>query len=113
MSIDWMEGDMPEDTPIVIILHGITGGSKQLYVRHCVERLGLKGYRVGVLHNRGIEKTPLTTPLCYHLSPVEDLDFALKHVRAQFPKSKKVYGLGLSAGGNFALSYAGKYGKLC
>ena len=49
MSIEWQENDLPKDTPILIILHGLTGSSGSQYIRNAVEAAGKRGYRVGVL----------------------------------------------------------------
>jgi predicted alpha/beta-fold hydrolase len=112
LSIDWQAGPHRPDANVVIVLHGLTGGSRSQYVCNAVYKLGNAGYRVGVLHNRGIESTPLTTNTVFHTAPVEDLDFALHHIRAKFPKPK-LFGLSISAGANFCLLYAGKYGANC
>jgi predicted alpha/beta-fold hydrolase len=54
LSIDWQSGPVSDDANVIIILHGLTGGSHSQYVRNAVHKLGNAGYRVGVLHNRGI-----------------------------------------------------------
>ncbi|OBZ75228.1 Abhydrolase domain-containing protein [Grifola frondosa] len=65
------EDTLKEDTPIVVVLHGLTGGSHESYVRAIlapactpVEKGGL-GYRGIVVNFRGCAGVPITTiPAC-------------------------------------------------
>jgi predicted alpha/beta-fold hydrolase len=40
LSIDWHTKEVEDDANVVIILHGLTGGSHCLYIRYAVEKLG-------------------------------------------------------------------------
>lgn len=62
VSIDWaiFEKDLPSSNKILLIAPGVTGGSRSQYIRNAVEEGENFGYRVGVMHGRGIEGTPLT-----------------------------------------------------
>lgn len=62
VSIDWAiySSELPESNKILLIAPGVTGGSKSQYIRNAVEEGQNFGYRVGVMHGRGIEGTPLT-----------------------------------------------------
>ena len=59
----------PEDSPIVVILHGITGSSQEAYSRATVaavtrpKSLGGPGYRAVVLNFRGCKHIILTITL--------------------------------------------------
>ena len=62
ISIDWArEGaTQPPDTPIIVMAHGITGGSNSPYIKRSVDICVEHGYRVAVLQQRGINGTPMT-----------------------------------------------------
>jgi hypothetical protein len=65
--------ETPDDTPIVVILHGITGSSQEAYTRASVNALttpssqGGPGYRAVVLNFRGCESAQ-----CLEQSSVPD-----------------------------------------
>lgn len=62
ISIDWAVDThhLPPAAPILIMAHGVTGGSDSPYIKHTVEISAAHGYRVAVLQQRGINNTPLT-----------------------------------------------------
>lgn len=62
VSIDWaiFDKELPANNKILLIAPGVTGGSRSQYIRNAVEEAEGHGYRVGVMHGRGIEGTPLT-----------------------------------------------------
>ena len=44
---------------IVVITHGVTGGSETNYIRQAVLKAMKNGYRVVVFNNRGVAGSPL------------------------------------------------------
>ena len=44
---------------ILVITHGVTGGSETNYIRHAVLKAMKNGYRVVVFNNRGVAGSPL------------------------------------------------------
>ncbi|KAK4486557.1 hypothetical protein RD792_009242 [Penstemon davidsonii] len=68
VALDWVSGDnrslLPPDSPIVILLPGLTGGSGDSYVRHMVLRIRRSkgGWRVVVFNSRGCGDSPVITP---------------------------------------------------
>lgn len=62
ISIDWAKDThhLRPSAPVLIMAHGITGGSNSPYIKRSVEVCGEHGYRVAVLQQRGINDTPLT-----------------------------------------------------
>lgn len=62
ISIDWAKDthDLRANAPVLIIAHGITGGSNAPYIKRTVEVCAEHGYRVAVVQQRGINNTPLT-----------------------------------------------------
>lgn len=114
MSIDWA---LPEDglattNKIVLVAHGVTGGSESQYVRNGVTVAQERGYRVGVIQNRGINGTPLTTPKPTHAGMSEDYAYILQQIKNRYPDAPMV-GIGFSMGGNILLKYAGETKEHC
>jgi predicted alpha/beta-fold hydrolase len=60
VSIDWKSPeDAKKSTKILLIIPGLTGTSKSAYITCAVVEGVKSGYRVGVIHGRGIGDTPL------------------------------------------------------
>jgi predicted alpha/beta-fold hydrolase len=49
MSMDWNDGVTKSWDRIIIILHGLTGGSDCEYIKYIVNEADKLGYKVGVL----------------------------------------------------------------
>jgi predicted alpha/beta-fold hydrolase len=69
--------DRPADeerAPIVLILHGISGGSHEVNVRIFAEEVATKGWRAVVYNGRGCTvDRPLATPKVYLYGDTDDL----------------------------------------
>jgi len=113
LSIDWAKGpQLPQDSKVLLITPGLTGGSESQYIRNAVLVFQERGYRVGVMHGRGISGTPLTTPQPNNLGLTNDLDFIVNLILNRYPDAPLV-ALGTSMGANLLLKYAGEMGKDC
>jgi len=114
MSIDWALPDknLPLENKITLIAHGVTGSSGSQYIRNAVTEAQDRGYRVGVIQNRGINGTPLTTPKTTHAGMSEDFGYIFKEVKKQYPEAP-IVAIGCSMGGNLLLKYAGETKEEC
>ncbi|WFD07662.1 hypothetical protein MVES1_003031 [Malassezia vespertilionis] len=105
-----------EDVPTVVILHGLTGGSHESYVRNCVAHFvrpkdqGGCGFRCVVVNSRGCADTPVTSPQLYSAANISDLESALLLLTHMFPQSLMT-GIGFSLGGAILTRYMGMRGK--
>ncbi|KAF8526275.1 AB-hydrolase YheT [Hysterangium stoloniferum] len=105
----------PPDTPIVIVLHGLLGGSHVSYIRSAVAQLtkptheGGLGLRAVAFNLRGCSKTPVTSPLLYHPGMTDDLRSVVLYVSSQYPNAK-LFGLGFSLGAGYLTNYLGEEG---
>ncbi|TFL07567.1 Alpha/Beta hydrolase protein [Pterulicium gracile] len=104
-----------EDAPIIVVLHGLTGGSYEAYVRGVlypackpVEQGGL-GYRAVVVNYRGCAGVPLTSPQLYSAGHTDDIRQALMYIAHTYPKAPLV-GVGFSLGANVLIRYLGEEG---
>ncbi|UZJ53492.1 hypothetical protein CBS101457_002812 [Exobasidium rhododendri] len=94
----------------VVICHGLTGGSQESYVRHCVKRLrDGPGYRCIVVNFRGCANTPVTSAQLYSAAKTSDLRCALLFITSIYPHSPLI-GLSFSLGANVLAKYLGEEG---
>lgn len=112
LSIDWANDQLADVNRVMIIFHGLTGGSEQLYVRTCVSQALSRGYRVGVMQMRGINGTPMTSCKLANAGVSEDLREGLEVVHRHYPTAK-IAAIGMSMGANLVLKYAGESQQSC
>ena len=67
-----------DDSPIVVILPGLAGSSKDTYAKSAALGLSMQGgdnkaYRVVVVNTRGGKTCPLTTPYMTHAGSTDDV----------------------------------------
>ncbi|KAJ6619818.1 hypothetical protein B0H10DRAFT_1946628 [Mycena sp. CBHHK59/15] len=98
-------------TPIIVVQHGLTGGSHEPYVRAIlapacapVKKGGL-GYRAVVVNFRGSKRlpgsgVPITSPKFYTAGHTDDLRQALMYLSHKYPRAP-LLGLGFSIGAKF------------
>ncbi|KAF8590667.1 AB-hydrolase YheT [Ramaria rubella] len=106
---------LPPNVPVVVVLHGLLGGSHASYVRSAVSHITRKtaqgglGLRVVVFNLRGCSRTPVTSSLLYHPGMTDDLRSVILYVSSQFPHSK-LFGLGFSLGAGYLTNYLSEEG---
>ncbi|KAH7930797.1 AB-hydrolase YheT [Leucogyrophana mollusca] len=111
-------GDIKPDTPIIVVMHGLTGGSYESYVRAIlapacspVQQGGL-GYRAIVINFRGCAGVPITSPQLYSAGHTDDLRQALFYISHRYPKAP-LLGLSFSLGANVMTRYVAEEGEYC
>ncbi|KAF5207062.1 Embryogenesis-associated protein emb8 [Thalictrum thalictroides] len=115
VSLDWVSGDdleLPADSPLLILLPGLTGGSNDTYVQHMLGRARKNKWRVVVFNSRGCGNSPVTTPQFYSASFTEDLREVVNHVKIRYPSSN-LYAVGWSLGANILVRYMGEESQSC
>ncbi|RKP35074.1 Alpha/Beta hydrolase protein [Dimargaris cristalligena] len=118
IALDWfpsLEVNPDPNLPIIFIMHGLTGGSHEFYVRSFVKTITdtRHGCRVIVLNNRGCGFSEIVTPKLYSAGHTDDLRFVLQRVRDQFPLTTPLIGVGFSLGSNILVKFAGEEGDRC
>ncbi|CAL1705526.1 unnamed protein product [Somion occarium] len=103
---------------IVVIAHGLTGGSHEHYVRAAVKGLtaptseGGLAARAIVANFRGCNDSPVVTPKLYHAGSSDDIRPIVLWVSYTFPQCT-IFGLGFSLGANIFTKYVGEESDRC
>ncbi|CEP17279.1 hypothetical protein [Parasitella parasitica] len=111
-SLDWAVPviDLPENTPTLVILHGLTGGSHENYIRGLLQILTRPpiNYRAVVYNARGCGFTNVNTPQLFNASITDDIREALRHIQTQVGENTPLIGIGFSLGSNILVKYLGE-----
>ncbi|KNX76065.1 alpha/beta hydrolase [Pseudomonas sp. 250J] len=109
LDLDW-HGPHQPDTPLVLVLHGLTGSSNSPYVKGLQLALQGRGWASVAVNWRGCSGEPNLLARSYHSGASEDLAETIRHLRAQRPLAP-LYAVGYSLGGNVLLKYLGESGS--
>ncbi len=102
--------DENNEKPIVLIMHGMGGGSHEPYTRNVAYNLYEKyGFDVVVLNTRGCSRSKITTPELFCAATTEDVRYLVKLIKDETPK-RKIYAVGLSLGASALANYVGEEG---
>ncbi|KAK7258178.1 hypothetical protein RIF29_32684 [Crotalaria pallida] len=115
VALDWVSADdrtLSPDSPLLVLLPGLTGGSGDSYVRHMLVKARNNGWRVVVFNSRGCGDSPVTTPQFYSASFLGDMREVVLHVTARYPNAN-VYAVGWSLGANILVRYLGQESFNC
>jgi predicted alpha/beta-fold hydrolase len=138
-TLDWADEPATPDAPILLLLHGLNGGSSAKYIRCLIwpaHSLALTCYVRGMMriaqdrgfwpvaiNNRGHNDTELKvasplfklvlthrqTPVVVSGAYTEDLRYIIRHVRDLHPQ-RRLYAVGFSMGANILCKYLGTEG---
>eukprot|EP00928_Gymnodinium_smaydae_P044455 TRINITY_DN29657_c0_g1_i1.p1 TRINITY_DN29657_c0_g1~~TRINITY_DN29657_c0_g1_i1.p1 ORF type:complete len:425 (-),score=48.46 TRINITY_DN29657_c0_g1_i1:247-1521(-) len=114
VSIDWANDEttaaLPENAPIVICLHTVTGSGKSTvdYLRYAAS----KGWRSCVFNRRGHDQR-LTTARFNVMGTVSDSSRQMDAVKKAWPNADFVGMIGISAGSGHLITYLGSEGTQC
>jgi predicted alpha/beta-fold hydrolase len=89
---------------LLVLLHGLEGGSDSHYARGLAARFGEAGWQVAIPHWRGCSGEPNRLARAYHSGDSEELAWLLERFAAP------VDALGVSLGGNVLLKWLGERG---
>lgn len=89
-----------DSKPMLIVLHGLSGGSHEIYLRHAIAPLiGEGGWEVCVVNSRGCAGSKITSGVLYNARATWDVRQVVKWLRKTFP-NRPLFGLGFSLGAN-------------
>ena len=96
-----------EQTPIVIVLHGLEGSFDSFYAKRMMNAIHQKGWVGLLMQFRGCGKKQNRLAKTYHSGQTEDVAELVKYVHKKFPNNPK-YSVGFSLGGNMLAKYLGE-----
>ncbi len=109
VDIDWMDGT--NDAPLVVLFHGLEGGSNSHYAFSIMSALQEVGWRGVVIHFRGCSGLPNRLPRAYHAGDSAEINWMLQRIK-QHPSvlntCAHIYTIGVSLGGNALLKWLGE-----
>ncbi|MEA3192300.1 MAG: uncharacterized protein QOD26_633 [Betaproteobacteria bacterium] len=95
----------PGAARLMVLLHGLEGGSDSHYVRLLARALPAAGWRVAIPHWRGCSGEPNRKPRAYHSGDTAEVDWLLRRF------DRQVDAVGISLGGNALLKWLGEQGE--
>lgn len=99
-----------DETPIVIVIPGLTSDSKDPYLKHIVYALAKQGWKTVVANHRGLGGTSITSDRFYNAGWTEDLRNIIAYVHNEHPKAP-LLAVGTSIGANILVKYLGEEGE--
>ncbi|XP_024945852.1 phospholipase ABHD3 [Cephus cinctus] len=111
VALDWAEESCSSESPIIIILPGLTGASQAEYIKCLVGAAKDIGVRCVTFNNRGLGGVKLKTPRTYCAANCEDLSEVVEHVRKLHP-TVPIGATGISMGGLILGNYLAQLGPL-
>jgi uncharacterized protein len=90
-----------DSKPMLITLHGLSGGSHEIYLRHVLAPLVTKegGWEACVVNSRGCAMSKITSGVLYNARATWDIRQAVKWCRETFP-NRPLFAIGYSLGAN-------------
>ncbi len=93
---------------LVVLFHGLEGGSDSHYARALCAHAAREGLRVAMPHWRGCSGELNRLPRAYHSGDSAEADWILKKFKAS---GAELFAVGVSLGGNVLLKWLGERGE--
>lgn len=107
-----------DSKPMLVVLHGLSGGSHELYLRHALAPLLVPDkkssvrWEACVINARGCAQSKLTSSVLHNARATWDLRQTVTWLRKTFP-NRPLFGVGFSLGANILTNYLGEEGTNC
>ncbi|CAF1451191.1 unnamed protein product [Adineta steineri] len=113
IAMDWHSRPYHRQ-PILLILHGLTGGSDNEYVRWMILAASKKFNLCCVVsHARGCGKSKLTTAKSFCAANTDDVRASVKYIRSIIGEETPIFAVGYSLGAGILTKYLGEEGTQC
>jgi uncharacterized protein len=107
IDLDWASGDANPESPLIALFHGLEGNSSSPYARNIAAQALATGWRCVVPHFRGCSGELNRLPRAYHSGDSAEVGWILETLSR---KADRLFGCGISLGGNALLKYLGEQG---
>jgi uncharacterized protein len=105
IDVDRLPG--PERAPLVVLFHGLEGGSGSHYAGALARELDRRGWRGAVAHFRGCSGEPNRLARAYHSGDADEIGWILRRMSAE-ARGAPLFAAGVSLGGNALLKWMGE-----
>lgn len=112
VALDWAARPRPGQ-PVLLLLHGLTGGSHEVYLQWMVAAAGGAGLCPVVMNARGCGGTPLASPRCFSAAWTADVAAVAGHLRALVGPGTPLFAIGFSLGAGILAKYVAEAGAGC
>lgn len=109
---EWDAVASDDERPMLVCLHGLSGGSHEVYLRQCVAPITALGWESCVVNGRGCALSKITTPRLFNARATWDVRQLVDHLRELFP-NRPLYAIGFSLGANILTNYVAEEGDEC
>ena len=100
----------PKNSPIIVLFHGLEGGSQSHYARSLMAEIRRRDWRGIVPHFRGCGGVPNRLPRAYHSGDIVEIEWMLRRALS-IANGAPLFAVGVSLGGNALLKWAGERGS--
>lgn len=107
IDVDVLDG--PADAPLMVLFHGLEGGSRSHYARAMMQAARERGWRLLLPHFRGCSGEANRLPRAYHSGDTVEADWILRRAFER-AAGRSLYAAGVSLGGNVLLKWLGEQG---
>ena len=109
-DFDWLasDGEAAPDAPLIVLFHGLEGGSQSPYALELMRLCAARGWRGVVPHFRGCGGEPNLLPRAYHSGDHEEVGAMLAQLRPRLPARVPIYAVGVSLGGSALVNWLGR-----
>ena len=107
IDVDHLDG--PQDSPMLVLFHGLEGSSQSHYALSTAHACKKAGWRLALPHFRGCSGEMNRRPRAYHSGDSDEIDWILRRLQAA-NGGRQLHAAGVSLGGNALLKWAGERG---
>ena len=105
--LDSSTSEMLEQTPLIVLFHGMEGSSDSHYARALAYQMHAQGWHFVVAHFRSCGGIPASGRVFYNAGDTGEVHHALQNLAEKY---SNIYAVGVSLGGNALAKYMGEYG---
>jgi uncharacterized protein len=112
LMLHWGSVTPNQQTPLVLLLHGLEGSFRSHYIRGVMHSLQQQGFACLLMHFRGCHGEANKLPRAYHSGDTADVGTVIQMLQQRFP-NVKLAAVGFSLGGNVLMKYCGEQAEHC
>lgn len=101
----FVKENLPEDAPIVFIIHTLGGGSRESCTNFMATYFMKNSYRVVICSCRGCNGSKITSRRLFNGYQTDDLDTIIQFVNKKYPSAKYRFVIGFSLGSMVSAQY--------